>query len=120
MDDSISIARQLHTANLFYLTPRLLVGVFDLEIAQAYDLLQQLTARGLVMGVEKVRQLNQMAEQRGQSMAQMAIAWTLRHSVMTSALIGASRVGQIEEAVAALDNLAFSEEELAKIEGILA
>ncbi|MBP7962020.1 MAG: hypothetical protein KBG20_05455 [Caldilineaceae bacterium] len=57
MDDSISIARQLHTANLFYLTPRLLAGVFDLEIAQAYDLLQQLTARGLVMGVEKGKYL---------------------------------------------------------------
>lgn len=70
--------------------------------------------------VEKVRQLNRLAQERGQSMAQMAIAWTLRHPVMTSALIGASKVGQIEEAVAALDNLAFSDEELAKIEGILA
>ncbi|MEJ2750874.1 MAG: aldo/keto reductase, partial [Anaerolineae bacterium] len=57
---------------------------------------------------------------RGQSMAQMAIAWNLRHPGMTSALIGASKVGHIEEAVAALDNLDFSEAELAAIETILA
>jgi L-glyceraldehyde 3-phosphate reductase len=69
--------------------------------------------------VEKVRQLNQLAQDRGQSMAQMAIAWTLRHPGMTSALIGSSRVSQIDEAVAALDNLDFSQEELAKIETIL-
>ena len=47
-----------------------------------------------------MRKLNEMAKARGQSMAQMAIAWVLRHKQMTSALIGASRVGQIEEAVA--------------------
>ena len=69
--------------------------------------------------VEKVRQLNQLAQDRGQSMAQMAIAWTLRHPGMTSALIGSSRVSQIDEAVAALDNLDFSQEELARIETIL-
>jgi L-glyceraldehyde 3-phosphate reductase len=49
----------------------------------------------------------------------MAIAWVLRHPGMTSALIGASKVGQIDEAVAALDNLAFDEAELAQIEAIL-
>ncbi len=59
--------------------------------------------------VAQVRQLNAIAQARGQSLAQMAIAWVLRHPGMTSALIGASKVGQIEEAVAALDNLAFSE-----------
>jgi L-glyceraldehyde 3-phosphate reductase len=69
--------------------------------------------------LEKVRQLNQMAQQRGQSMAQMAIAWVLRHSNMTSALIGASRVSQIEEIVAALNNLNFTAEELKAIDGIL-
>jgi L-glyceraldehyde 3-phosphate reductase len=53
-------------------------------------------------------------------MAQMAIAWVLRWKGMTSALIGASKVGQIEEAVAALDHLSFSDEELAAIETILA
>ena len=69
--------------------------------------------------VATVRQLNKLAQARGQSMAQMAIAWVLRHSQMTSALIGASKVRQIEEAVAALDNLTFSETELAQIESLL-
>ncbi len=70
--------------------------------------------------IEKVRQLNQLAQARGQSMAQMATAWTLRHPEMTSALIGASRVGHIEEAVSALENLAFDDGELQQIEAILA
>jgi len=68
----------------------------------------------------KVRKLNDLAQQRGQSLAQMAIAWILRHPIMTSALIGASKVSQVEECVAALDNLNFSEEELRTIENILA
>lgn len=69
--------------------------------------------------IARVAQLNKLAQTRGQSMAQMAIAWTLRHPGMTSALIGASRVGHIEEAVAALDNLHFSAAELEAIETIL-
>jgi L-glyceraldehyde 3-phosphate reductase len=67
----------------------------------------------------KVRKLNELAQARGQTMAQLAIAWVLRHPGMTSALIGASRVSQIEEIVAALANLAFSPEELAAIDAIL-
>lgn len=67
----------------------------------------------------KVRGLQEIAQARGQSLAQMAIAWVLRHEVVTSALIGASKVSQIEEIVGALDNLAFTEEELAAIEGVL-
>lgn len=70
--------------------------------------------------IKRVVKLNEMAQARGQSMAQMAIAWVLRHPGMTSALIGASRIGHIEEAVAALDNLNFSEDELNAIEAILA
>ncbi len=70
--------------------------------------------------IEKVRLLNEMAQVRGQSMAQMAIAWILRHPQMTSALIGASKIRHIEEAVAALDNLAFTDEELIQIDTILA
>ena len=70
--------------------------------------------------VAKVRKLNEIAEARGQTMAQLAVAWVLRHKGMTSALIGASRVTQIEEIVAALSNLAFSPEELASIDAILA
>jgi len=70
--------------------------------------------------VSKVRQLNEIAKARGQSMAQLAVAWVLRNPGMTSALIGASKVSQIEEIVATLDNLQFSEEELTAIERILA
>ncbi|WNW12373.1 L-glyceraldehyde 3-phosphate reductase [Pseudomonas sp. DTU_2021_1001937_2_SI_NGA_ILE_001] len=63
-----------------------------------------------------VRQLNEIARRRGQSLAQMALAWTLRDPRVTSALIGASRPEQIVENVAALQNLAFSAEELAEID----
>jgi L-glyceraldehyde 3-phosphate reductase len=69
--------------------------------------------------VGKVRRLNAMARERGQSMAEMALAWVLRKPQVTSALIGASRPSQIDDAVAALKNLAFSDEELAKIDAIL-
>jgi len=68
----------------------------------------------------KLRALNEIAAARGQSLAQMALAWILRLPEITSALIGASRVEQIEQNVAALANLEFSPEELAKIESILA
>jgi L-glyceraldehyde 3-phosphate reductase len=68
----------------------------------------------------RVRRLNQIAGRRGQSMAQMAVAWVLRNPVVTSALIGASRPEQIREIVGALDNTAFTVEELAEIEEILA
>ena len=67
-----------------------------------------------------MRRLNEIAQNRGQTLAQMAIAWVLRHPGMTSALIGASRVSQVEDNVAALSNLDFSADELAAIEAILA
>jgi L-glyceraldehyde 3-phosphate reductase len=70
--------------------------------------------------VAKVRKLNEIAKARGQSMAQMAIAWVLRQPAMTSALIGASRVSHLEAAVAALNRLGFGEEELKEIDEILA
>ncbi|MDE2638206.1 MAG: aldo/keto reductase [Chloroflexota bacterium] len=69
--------------------------------------------------LSKVSKLNGIARERSQNMAQMAIAWNLRHPEMTSALIGASKPGQIEDAVGALDNLDFSADELARIEDIL-
>ena len=68
----------------------------------------------------RVRDLVQIAGARGQSLAQMALAWLLRDGVVTSALIGARRVEQIEENVAALGNLNFTREELGSIEAILA
>jgi L-glyceraldehyde 3-phosphate reductase len=64
----------------------------------------------------RVRALNEIAQRRGQTLAQMAIAWTLRDPRVTSALIGASSVAQLEQNVAALDDLAFSDEELAEID----
>jgi L-glyceraldehyde 3-phosphate reductase len=70
--------------------------------------------------LEKLRKLNDIASDRGQSLAQMALAWVLRGSRVTSALIGASKVSQIEDSVAALNKLDFSESELQQIELILA
>ncbi|HEX9091696.1 MAG TPA: aldo/keto reductase, partial [Anaerolineales bacterium] len=70
--------------------------------------------------LSKVRQLNEIAQKRGQSMAQMALAWVLRQPAVTSALVGASRVAQIEDSVATLEKLDFSEGELSSIEEILA
>jgi L-glyceraldehyde 3-phosphate reductase len=68
----------------------------------------------------KVRQLDALARARGQSLAQLALAWVLRNPAITSALIGASKVAQIEENVAALQNLAFTSAELAQIDRICA
>jgi L-glyceraldehyde 3-phosphate reductase len=64
----------------------------------------------------KVRALNELAGRRGQSLAQLAIAWTLRDPRVTSALIGASSVAQLEDNVAALDRLDFGDDELAEID----
>ena len=66
----------------------------------------------------KVRRLNELAQRRGQSLAQMALAWVLRLPQMTSALIGASSVAQLENNLAALNNLKFSAEELREIDEI--
>jgi len=67
----------------------------------------------------QVRALREVAQKRGQSLAQMALAWVLRPSAMTSALIGASRVEQVDENVAALERLDFAAEELSLIDTIL-
>jgi L-glyceraldehyde 3-phosphate reductase len=63
-----------------------------------------------------IRALNQMARERGQSLAQMAIAWTLRDPRVTSALIGASSVAQLDDSLGALENLSFSDDELRRID----
>jgi L-glyceraldehyde 3-phosphate reductase len=69
--------------------------------------------------VKKVSALNDLAKERGQSLAQMALAWVLRDKRVTTVLIGASKVKQLEQNVAALDNLKFEDEELEQIETIL-
>lgn len=70
--------------------------------------------------LRKVRQLDQLARARGQSLAQMSLAWILRNPVITSALIGASKISQIQENVAAVNNTTFTTSELAAIERVLA
>lgn len=69
--------------------------------------------------IAKVQRLNDMAKARNQTLAQLALAWVLRHTTMTSVLIGASKVAQIEDAVGVLNNLLLREEDLQKIEAIL-
>ena len=70
--------------------------------------------------IERIRALNQMAQERGQSLAQMALAWVLRRPEITSVLVGASRPEQLENSVQALDRLDFTQEELDAIDKILA
>lgn len=69
--------------------------------------------------LEKVRQLNALAEKRGQKLSQMALAWVLRNDNVTSVLIGASKPAQIEDAVGMLANRAFTPQECAAIDSIL-
>jgi L-glyceraldehyde 3-phosphate reductase len=70
--------------------------------------------------IEQVRRLNRIAAARGQSLAQLALAWVLRQPAVTSALIGASRVEQLEANLATLDHLDFGDDELQAIEAVLA
>jgi len=101
------------------LTEKYLKGIpEDSRAAKPHGFLrpQQITEDKLL----KVQKLNEMAKSRGQSMAQMAIAWVLRRKTVTSALIGASRVQQIEEIVAGLRQKPdFSQEELKEIDNVL-
>jgi L-glyceraldehyde 3-phosphate reductase len=66
--------------------------------------------------LERIRALNEIAQRRGQTLAQLALAWTLRDPRVTSTLIGASSVAQLEDNVGALDRLDFDDDELAEIE----
>jgi L-glyceraldehyde 3-phosphate reductase len=70
--------------------------------------------------LSKIRALNGIAKQRGQTLAEMAVAWVLRDPRVTSALVGTSKVSQVDDNVAALKNLKFSAQELAKIDSVLA
>ncbi len=69
--------------------------------------------------LEQIQQLNSIAKDRNQSLAQMAIAWLLKDKRVTSVLVGASKVTQLEDNIAALNNLEFSEGELERIEEVL-
>ncbi|HED2968699.1 TPA: L-glyceraldehyde 3-phosphate reductase [Klebsiella variicola subsp. variicola] len=101
------------------LTDRYLNGIpADSRAASSSRFLQpeQLTAARL----EKIRQLNTIAEERGQKLSQMALAWVLREEKVTSVLIGASKTAQLDDAVGMLQNCHFSTEECAAIDAILA
>jgi len=69
--------------------------------------------------IDQVRKLNDIALQRGQTLAQMALSWLLKDPRVTSVLIGASRPAQLADSLKCLDNIEFSGEELSKIESIL-
>lgn len=100
------------------LTNKYLSGIpKDSRAAKPHGFLrpQQITEEKL----DKVCKLNEIAQARGQTLAQMALAWVLRHPSVTSALVGANNTSQIEEDVAALKNVSFTEEELRNIDGIL-
>jgi L-glyceraldehyde 3-phosphate reductase len=100
------------------LTDRYLHGVpEDSRAANPHSYLDRSAVTDDVVG--RVRALNDLARARGQSLAQMALAWVLRHTTVTSALVGASRVAQIEDCVAALANLRFADSELTAIDAIL-
>ena len=68
--------------------------------------------------LDQIRQLNAIAEERGQTLAEMALSWVLKDGVVTSVLIGASKSEQILDNIKALENITFTEEELAKIDAI--
>ena len=70
--------------------------------------------------IEKVKKLNAIAKERGQTLAQMAIAWVLKDKRITSVILGASKPKQVTDSIGAIKNYNFSEEELAKIDAILA
>ena len=100
------------------LTDRYLNGVpEDSRVAKDWGFLKEERLTDETLG--KVGALNELARLRGQSLAQMAIAWVLRHEEVTTALIGASRISQIESNVAALDTATFSADELQEIDTIL-
>jgi L-glyceraldehyde 3-phosphate reductase len=100
------------------LTDRYLKGIpADARAAKPHGFLKKADVDDSKLA--KVRSLGQLARERGQSLAQMALAWVLRDGRVTSALIGASRVDQIEQNVAALANLSFTDKDIARIDAIL-
>jgi len=101
------------------LTKKYLDGIpADSRAAKEHGFLQKETVTPEL--VARLKKLNGIAAARGQSLAQMALAWVLRRKTVTSALIGASRLDQLTENLKALDNLPFSQDELNRIDVILA
>jgi L-glyceraldehyde 3-phosphate reductase len=100
------------------LTNKYLHGIpEDSRAAKSTGFLQESQVTDEVIG--KIKKLNTLAEKRGQTLAQMALAWLLKDDRVTSVLIGASKPAQLADSLKALDNIDFSSEELEKIEQIL-
>jgi L-glyceraldehyde 3-phosphate reductase len=100
------------------LTPKYLHGIPEnSRIADPDGFLQKEELTDAVL--HKIKDLNAIAEKRGQSLAQLALVWVLRHPAVSTALIGISSINQLENNVAALDNLTLSNDELHQIENIL-
>jgi L-glyceraldehyde 3-phosphate reductase len=96
------------------LTDRYLDGIpTDSRMAENSSLSSDLLTE---QNLTHIRALNEIAQRRGQSLAQLALAWVARDPRVTSVLIGASSVKQLEQNIAALEHQAFSDEELAKID----
>jgi len=96
------------------LTDRYLNGIpADSRVSQAGSFSREMLTDETLA---KVRALNQLAQRRGQTLAQMALAWTLRDPRVTSTLVGASSVAQLEQNLGALDKLAFAPEELSELD----
>ncbi|MDB5062832.1 MAG: L-glyceraldehyde 3-phosphate reductase [Mucilaginibacter sp.] len=100
------------------LTNKYLHGIpQDSRAAKSTGFLQESQVTDEVIG--KIKKLNSLAEQRGQTLAQMALAWLLKDNRVTSVLIGASKPEQLADSLKSLDNINFSADELEKIEAIL-
>jgi L-glyceraldehyde 3-phosphate reductase len=100
------------------LTDRYLAGIpTDSRAAKPHGFLQRDAVTEAVR--VQIRKLDELASARGQTLAQLAIAWVLRTGDISSAIIGASRISQLEDSVAAVDDLEFSEAELRRIDEIL-
>ena len=100
------------------LTNKYLNGIPD-DSRAAKDHADSLSSQDVGKTLDKVQQLNQIAQQRGQTLAQLAVNWLLRFPTITSVLIGASKVSQIDDIVAGLSNITFGDDELSAIENIL-
>jgi L-glyceraldehyde 3-phosphate reductase len=101
------------------LTDRYLAGIpADSRVAKPHGFLKQERLDALTL--QKIDQLNQLALGRGQTLAQMALAWVLKDRRVTTVLVGASSVAQLEQNLGCLKNLEFSEAQLAQIDRILA
>ena len=101
------------------LTDRYLHGIpADSRAAKSWGFLHEEEVNEATL--QKIRALNDLAEQRGQKLAQMALAWVLRREEITTVLVGASSVKQLEANIGVLRDLEFADKELKKIEQILA